>query len=333
MTLKTASSIALCAMTANLCFGADPDLRLIDGIAAVVNRHVITVGDVLGLAQPALSELSRGAGPGESSARARDVIEEARETIIERYLILDSRDPKTQQVPDWIVDERIGAISRDSFGDDRTRLGILLQRSGMTYDQWREEIRDSIMVSALRSARVEQYARAVPASGANSGEQGDALPRQSPRVRIGAIVLGIGSSESEAEQQRKMAGDIVKRLRDGADFSAMVREHSKGGKADAGGDWGWLRLADLRPEFATAVSGLKPGDVSDPVETGGEIYILRVFDRQEDAAGSEIEARLAADRRKKEALARDIYRTWVTNLRKKAMVKTFDLEPFLAVAR
>ncbi len=333
MRLRCGKLIIFCAAIAIVCRGNESNMRLIDGIAAVVNRHVITVGDVFAAAQRDLVGLSQESDSKDLSARARKIMEEAREAIIERYLILDSRDPKTQRVPDWIVDERIRAISRESFGDDKVKLGAVLQRNGMTYDQWREEIRDSVMISALRSARVDHYARMLPAERGEKGKGSESGGSLAPRVKINAIVLGKGSTDAEAEQQRATARDIVRRLREGADFAEVAREHSRGGRVDSGGDWGWLRLDELRKDFAEAVSKVEPGGVSDPVEAGGEIYILKVLGREDKAADTETESLLAAERKRVEAQARDIYKVWVANLRRRALVKTFDLEPFLAAAR
>jgi hypothetical protein len=70
-----------------------------------------------------------------------------------------------------------------------------------------------------------------------------------PNVRLTIIVV---DTAAEAESVRSM-------LASGARFEALAREHSKHPTAVTGGEFGVFSVADLRPEFRTAVGGVKPG--------------------------------------------------------------------------
>jgi hypothetical protein len=63
-----------------------------------------------------------------------------------------------------------------------------------------------------------------------------------------------------------MVTDLVKQLRDGADFAELAKKNSEDkNSAASGGDFGVLRRGDRIPEeIKTAVFALKPGEVSDP---------------------------------------------------------------------
>ncbi|MEX2520202.1 MAG: peptidylprolyl isomerase [Paracoccaceae bacterium] len=63
---------------------------------------------------------------------------------------------------------------------------------------------------------------------------------------------------------------------EGADFAELAKERSKGPSAPAGGDLGWFEDGQMVPEFQAAAFALKPGEVSDPVQTqfGWHVILL-----------------------------------------------------------
>jgi parvulin-like peptidyl-prolyl isomerase len=85
---------------------------------------------------------------------------------------------------------------------------------------------------------------------------------------------------SEADA-RKLAVDLVKQLREGADFAALVTKYSddKDSKAN-GGDFGTVKFNSPYPEdLKRTVFALKPGEVGDPVRQATAFYIIRVEEK------------------------------------------------------
>jgi parvulin-like peptidyl-prolyl isomerase len=77
-----------------------------------------------------------------------------------------------------------------------------------------------------------------------------------------------------------LAADIVKQLRAGADFVAMVKKYSDDDSKTADGDYGTITASGSFPEeMKKAVFALNPGEVSDPVRQPNALYIIRVMDR------------------------------------------------------
>lgn len=70
---------------------------------------------------------------------------------------------------------------------------------------------------------------------------------------------------------------IVKKVKSAKDFAAMAQLYSKVGSASSGGSIGWMSASDLPPTVASALSGLKPGEMSKPVRQEGALtfYFLR----------------------------------------------------------
>ena len=72
-----------------------------------------------------------------------------------------------------------------------------------------------------------------------------------------------------------MAEQILKELKSGKDFAELARQHSNGPSGPKGGDLGRFTRGQMDPEFDEAVFKLKPGAVSDIVETQFGYHIIK----------------------------------------------------------
>lgn len=84
------------------------------------------------------------------------------------------------------------------------------------------------------------------------------------------------------EDPRDRLTDLRRRLRDGADFAALARDHSDDrSSAREGGDLGWFGPGDRTPAFQQVVEGLEPGQVSEPFRTPQGWHLVEVLERRE----------------------------------------------------
>jgi len=79
------------------------------------------------------------------------------------------------------------------------------------------------------------------------------------------------------------AEDLLKQVKEGADFAALAKEHSGCPSSARGGDLDFFPLTgpgSMVPEFGKAAFALKVGDVSDLVKTTHGYHIIKVTDRK-----------------------------------------------------
>lgn len=75
---------------------------------------------------------------------------------------------------------------------------------------------------------------------------------------------------------RAKADSLLAALRNGADFEQLAKDNSQdGGSASQGGYMGWVTAGRLPYSFETAVYTLKPGEISDVVESYVGYHILK----------------------------------------------------------
>jgi len=118
---------------------------------------------------------------------------------------------------------------------------------------------------------------------------------------------------------------IRERLLNGASFADMARQYSDDSSADKGGDLGWVSPGETVPEFEHAMNALKPGEISQPVQTPFGFHLIEVLARRDQDVTKERQrllARQALRERKIEAAREE----WLRQLRDSAYVEYRNAE-------
>jgi peptidyl-prolyl cis-trans isomerase SurA len=107
------------------------------------------------------------------------------------------------------------------------------------------------------------------------------MEKRPPTISFRQIIIPPKASDAARARAKALADSIVAELRKGADFAATARRFSQDpGSKDQGGDLGWQRRGTFLPEFEKVEYTLKPGAVSDPVETAFGFHIIQVIRSQ-----------------------------------------------------
>lgn len=133
------------------------------------------------------------------------------------------------------------------------------------------------------------------------------------------ILVRMNEIVSEAEARRRLV-EIKEQLDAGAEFAELARANSEDASSAKGGDLGWVSPGDTVPEFEKAMDALKPGQVSDPVQSPFGWHLIQVVERRTEDLTKERERQMArqALRARK---ADEVFTDWVRQQRDRAFVE------------
>ena len=131
--------------------------------------------------------------------------------------------------------------------------------------------------------------------------------RMPERVHARHILLKTeGKSDAEKKALQAKAEDLLKQLKNGADFAELAKKNSQDGSADQGGDLGWFVRNQMVPEFDTVAFQLKPKELSGVVTSQFGYHIIQVlekdpaklkpFEEVKDELAKEVRAQSVADK-------------------------------------
>jgi peptidyl-prolyl cis-trans isomerase SurA len=119
-------------------------------------------------------------------------------------------------------------------------------------------------------------------------EQKGSLGSRPATISFRQIIITPKPSPEAKARSRAQADSIVRELRAGADFATAAKRFSQDpGSRDQGGSLNWFRRGVMVPEFERVAFSLKPGTISDPVESSFGYHIIQV----ERVQPAEVQAR------------------------------------------
>lgn len=81
-------------------------------------------------------------------------------------------------------------------------------------------------------------------------------------------------------KDRALAQELLKRIKQGANFESLAREHSTCPSKSSGGDLGWFGPGKMVPAFESACKSLGQGSVSDVVQTQFGYHLIKLTGRR-----------------------------------------------------
>jgi len=120
-------------------------------------------------------------------------------------------------------------------------------------------------------------------------EQRARFTEQEARLAAHVLVAVPPSADADTVQaaQEEAARVAAAARKDGADFAALVTEHSDDtGTKASGGELGWVERGEMSPAFEDALFALEPGAVSDPVKTEDGWHVIQLREIREEKAST-----------------------------------------------
>jgi len=319
---KMRSVILLCLGISFIGWSARAELA--NGVKAVVDEAAITYGEIEADTLMLVGELRRqfGRQPALFEQKLMQARNDTLERAIQQQLMLHDFKTSGYSLPESIIDEVVQEEIKSRF-EDREKLMKTLQSQGLTFEKWRQQVRDRFIVRQLMALKVNQSTIISPYKIERFYLENQSDYKVQEQVKLRMITLTNVATEAALEGTRKLAEEIIAKVREGVPFSEMASVYSQGSQRNEGGDWGWVEQGVLRKELAAVAFTLKVGELSGVIATPQAIYVMLVEDRRNAHSKplAEVQGEIEKTLMTKERERRQ--RQYMDKLRSKTFVRYF----------
>ena len=271
---------------------------MVDRVLAVVGNRPVLASQV---DEEMFSRQAQGMtlpeDPKQLDALRREVVS----TIVDEELLVQqavrdtSIEVTDQEVADG-VEQQVRKV-RENFTSEVDYKAELRKAGFQTPEEYRRWLTDQQRRAALQNRLIDGLRSAGKLKTVSPTEQEMKKYFEQHKASLGSrpatisfrqIVISPKPSAAAKVRAKAQADSIVLELRQGADFATAARRFSQDpGSKDQGGSLNWFRRGVMVPEFERVAFSLKPGVVSDPVESPFGYHIIQV----ERTQPAEVQAR------------------------------------------
>jgi len=295
--------------------------EIVDRVIAVVDDDVITQYELENTVELILKRYGQAIPPGERDRIAA----EARKALLDRLIADLLLRQEAKRLGITVRDEEVNLTIQESLNRRKMSVEDLQQaliKEGSSYEKYRESTRNDLIKMRIMQREIRPRVSVTNDEiGAFYQEHRDEYEGKL-RVRLLMIALPVPNNSSPAvkEEQRIKAQTVLQRIRAGEPFEALANEFATG-PARTGGDIGYVEKGSMSPAIEEVAFGLKPGEISDVIETPQGFYIIRALDRRGGgsltvkATREDVEERIYREKMEKK------FAEWMVEKRQKAHIE------------
>jgi peptidyl-prolyl cis-trans isomerase SurA len=252
---------------------------LVDTIIAVVNSEVITLKEL----EDRLKLIERRMQREKIQMPARDVL---KGQLLERMIVNRAQIQLAKEsgirVDDIMLDRSVARIAEQnnlSIQNFRDQL----EKDGIPFSRFREEIREEITLQRLREKEVDNKLQISESEidnfiAASAGKTQGA----EDEINIAHILVRVpeNASAQQIADRRQRAETAMAQLKSGGDFAKIAASFSDASDAMAGGLIGWRSQSRLPQLYVEVTEKLAPNEVSAIVRSANGFHILKLLGKR-----------------------------------------------------
>jgi peptidyl-prolyl cis-trans isomerase SurA len=259
----------------------------VDRIVAVVNDEVITQNNLNERVALVVRQFQRQGG----QLPAADVLSrQILERMINDLLQVQLAKETGIRVDDPTLDKTIERIAQENKLSVRD-FRAALERDGIKYPRFREDIRNEILLARLREREVENAIVVTDAEIETELARAARDKTGDSEYQIAHILVLVPpqASAEQIEARRMRALQALSELRRGTDFARVAATYSDAPDAMQGGNLGWRAAARLPTLFLEALEALKPGEVSDILRSPNGFHMVKLLEKRGRTAAAGVQ--------------------------------------------
>ena len=259
-----------------LSFNSIAQEVMLDRVAVIVDQGVVLESEV----QALISDVKRNAQANNQSLPSdRALRTQAIERLIIKSLQLQMAERMGIQISDPQLEQTISNIAANQNVTLET-LRRQLEIEGIAYEDYREDIREEVIMGEVRRANVRRRVYITEQEINTLLELMEQQGAEQAEYNLGHILIGLPSDPTDEDiaAARDRADKVISLLESGSDFKKIAIASSSGNEALEGGEMGWLNINAMPTLFAEAIQGKEKDALVGPIRSGAGFHILKVID-------------------------------------------------------
>jgi peptidyl-prolyl cis-trans isomerase C len=205
---------------------------------------------------------------------------EVLEQLINRELLYQESQRKGIRVREVEVDEELKVLKKGFDSDAEFKSA--LKEANLSEFEVKSQIKRGLAIDEFITGH---FVEKVTISDEEVRAYYESHPesfKQPEQVRASHILIIIDPQADRPKRSsvRKKIEEIRQKLQKGEDFAALAKEFSQGPSSAKGGDLGYFRRGQMTKPFEDAAFALRPGEVSDIVETKFGYHLIKVIEKE-----------------------------------------------------
>ena len=255
---------------------------VVDRIVAVINDEVVTRVELEDRMRIAVRQLQQQGTP----LPPQDVIRrQLLERIITDRVQLQFARETGLRVDDSDLDRAINRIAQEN------KLTVpemqqVLQKDGVPFTKFREDIRTEIALLRLREREVENKIVIAESEVENflTTQQGQNARSEEFNISHILVVVPEQASPEQIQTRRARAEQALEQIRAGTDFRQVAAAYSEAPDALQGGALGWREGERLPTLYYDAVKDLKQGEATPVLRSANGFHVLKLNEKRSSQA-------------------------------------------------
>jgi peptidyl-prolyl cis-trans isomerase SurA len=296
---------------------------LVDEVVARVNKDIITLAEYRQAQRELREEIERN-NPKDLEAEYQRALKTLLQDLIDTQLLVQKADELGISVEAQINEYLVNVAQQNNVPP--SKIDDMIRAMGLEPDQARQLLRIRFLREAVigREVYPKIFANVLEKDVDQFYQKHVADYTEPSGVQLSEIFIRVDGGRTKG-QAEILIKDLANRLRSGADFADLAKQHSDGPSAKDGGGLGWFNL-DPRPELGErqqeAIQGKPVGAVTEPIELSDGFRLFRIDARRDKTVKPlnpelrrQITMRIAQER------AQPAIKDYIEKLRKDAFVE------------
>jgi peptidyl-prolyl cis-trans isomerase SurA len=252
----------------------------LDRIIAVVNNDVITEIEL----DTEVSNIKKQLRQQNTKLPSDAVL---KKQLLERMILRRIQLQMAERIHLRVDDEMLNRTLDNIAAQNNLSLNGLresLERDGMDFSLFRENMRHEIIINQLQQRQVHNRISITKQEIVRFLKNLELRGGKSTEYHIGHILIAIpeAATSEQISQAKEKSSNIIKNLSEGVDFAQTAIAMSDGQQALEGGDVGWRRFEALPTLFSDWVNKQTVGEVSHPIRSPSGFHIIKLLGKRDN---------------------------------------------------